>query len=341
MKKIAFISFCFLSVGCLIFFKLKNINSPHISQDTQKQQSESSITSPPKNASSTPKLENNSYVAEITINVYKKPSTTSEVVTQALQGEPVTIIAQKDRWLEVMLKDQFNYQGWIERKAVRNIALEINNQNKKIIAVAQGKLRIKPDENADILTALPMGSVVVSNETIDRNDFTSIQLIDGRQGYILSTELLKYESRKLSEVSSDQILATADKLINQPYLWGGMTQGGLDCSGFIHTVFKVNGIILHRDADLQYFYDGVDVNKDIKTIDLDLLPGDLVFFQTYKSGASHVGIYVGNHKFIQSSPRKGVNHGNLDDEYFSKRYLGAKRVLKNKIISSLEATRSH
>jgi gamma-D-glutamyl-L-lysine dipeptidyl-peptidase len=316
--KIVLLSFFLLGLGCLIGFNLNNVDLPQQSQNRPK--SEGSI-------SSTPVSKNGFYIVESKVNVYKKTSKTSEVVTQALYGEPLDIIREDSQWLEITLKDQFNYQGWVEKKAVKNIVLEVNDENRKVVAASQVNLRVNPNEKADVLTILPMGSVITLNKTASKSDYTSVQLIDGRKGYISSEELLDYKTKKVSDVSSNQILGTAAKLLNQPYLWGGMTQGGVDCSGFIHTVFKVNGVLLHRDADLQYSHDGVNVNKNIKTIDQDLLPGDLVFFQTYKSGASHVGIYTGNRRFIQSSPSKGVNYGSLDDKYFSVRYLGSKRIL--------------
>jgi gamma-D-glutamyl-L-lysine dipeptidyl-peptidase len=319
--KIMLLSFFLLGFGCLIGFNLKNADLSPQSQNRPKPESEESISSPPVS-------KNAFYIVESKVNIYKKTSKTSEVVTQALYGEPLDIIQEDGQWLKITLKDQFNYQGWAEKKAVENIALEVNNDNKKIVAASQMNLRVNPNEKADVLTILPMGSVITSNKTAGKSDYTLVQLIDGRKGYVYSEELLDYKAKKVSDVSSDQILGTAAKLLNQPYLWGGMTQGGLDCSGFIHTVFKVNGVLLHRDADLQYSHDGVNVNKNIKTIDQDLLPGDLVFFQTYKSGASHVGIYTGNRRFIQSSPSKGVNYGSLDDKYFSVRYLGSKRILR-------------
>jgi SH3-like domain-containing protein len=185
--KIALALLSLLGVGCFIGFNLGNINL-FSSRTPVKPQTTT-------NNSPTPKPENTFYISEAKANVYKKSSTTSEVVTQALYGEPVVIIQENNQWLEIALKDQFNYQGWIEKKAVKNTALEINSSRKMIIAIPESKLKTKPEKEAETLTILPMGSVIISDGTSDRNNFLSVRLVDGRQGYIASTEVLHHKVR--------------------------------------------------------------------------------------------------------------------------------------------------
>lgn len=254
-------------------------------------------------------------------NIYRNPSTDSERVTQALQGEPVKILNRRGSWLEVSLPDQFNYQGWLQESRLKNVLIDTDRLNHKIISVLSAEVRTLPSVTAPILVVLPMGAVVESEPFKANSNFISVRLVDGRKGYIVSTNLLDYYERDASQVSSDQIIETARQLLGQPYLWGGMTSSGVDCSGFVHTIFKVHGIRLHRDADLQYFHDGISVNRE------ELQPGDLIFFETYKSGPSHVGIYVGNQKFLHATSSRGVSYGSLDERYFSQHFLGAKRVL--------------
>ncbi len=119
-----------------------------------------------------------------------------------------------------------------------------------------------------------------------------------------------------------QILAIAKEMLGQPVVWGGASpSNGFDCSGLVQYVYRQAGINLPRTADLQFLVG--------QTISISYLqPGDLVYFTTYEPGASHVGIYIGNSKFIHTSFSKGiVAIGNMNDSYFVQRYYGAKRVL--------------
>ena len=120
---------------------------------------------------------------------------------------------------------------------------------------------------------------------------------------------------------ADQIIATAKKYIGVPYVWGGESPSGFDCSGLVQYVFQVHGIRLNRTTDTQYKH-GTYVSKS------NLKPGDLVFFQnTYRAGISHVGIYIGNGKFIHASSSKGVTISDLSSSYYTAHYYGARRVL--------------
>jgi cell wall-associated NlpC family hydrolase len=121
--------------------------------------------------------------------------------------------------------------------------------------------------------------------------------------------------------SGATIVATAQKYMGVPYVWGGETPDGWDCSGFTMYVMKENGITLPRTAAEQFAV-GTPVDKD------SLQPGDLVFFTTYKPGASHVGFYMGNGQFIHaSSAAKQVTISNLADKYYTDHYIGARRYV--------------
>lgn len=116
-----------------------------------------------------------------------------------------------------------------------------------------------------------------------------------------------------------QLVNSAYQYIGVPYVFGGNTPDGFDCSGFTKYVFSHNGITLPRMADEQYRL-GAKVSRS------ELIPGDLVFFTTYEPGVSHTGIYVGDNNFISATSSGGIRVDSLDSRYWADRYVGAKRV---------------
>ena len=116
------------------------------------------------------------------------------------------------------------------------------------------------------------------------------------------------------------VTQTALRYLGVPYMWGGTSFSGVDCSGFVQSVFAKNGIELPRMADEQFAI-GRRIAESF------LMPGDLVFFETYTSGASHVGIYLGHGRFIHASMR-GVVIDTLSMSYYAARYIGARRLIQ-------------
>lgn len=124
----------------------------------------------------------------------------------------------------------------------------------------------------------------------------------------------------IAKVQGRDIVSRAAKYKGVPYVFGGTTPKGFDCSGYVQYVFKDCKAKLPRLADEQAL-EGVFVTQK------QLRPGDLVFFTTYTAGASHVGIYAGNGKFWSASSSRGVVLSSLKEEYWKSRYYGARRVL--------------
>jgi len=115
------------------------------------------------------------------------------------------------------------------------------------------------------------------------------------------------------------ILRNAYAMRGVPYVFGGTSPYGFDCSGFTSYVFAQSGIYIPRTADGQYY-----ASRRIPSS--SLRPGDLVFFTTYAPGASHCGIYVGNGQFIHASSSQGVTVSSVFGGYWGERYIGAGRV---------------
>ncbi|MGD6942972.1 LysM peptidoglycan-binding domain-containing protein [Cytobacillus gottheilii] len=121
------------------------------------------------------------------------------------------------------------------------------------------------------------------------------------------------ESTDVSKVS--QIITEAKKHIGVPYVWGGTSPAGFDCSGFIHYSFLKAGVTIPRTVETIW--------AAAKTVAAPKA-GDLVFFETYKKGPSHAGIYLGNNEFIHAGSSTGVTISSMNSTYWKPRYLGAK-----------------
>lgn len=133
-----------------------------------------------------------------------------------------------------------------------------------------------------------------------------------RQNPSLAVDPLAQQRRKVVRIAEDYL--------GTPYRWGGDNPGGFDCSGFVQYVLRQAGITVPR-ITFDQFQSGFSVNPD------DLQVGDLVFFQTEGRGATHVGIYAGNHLFIQADASRGVKFSSLDHPYWKQSYMGARRVI--------------
>lgn len=137
---------------------------------------------------------------------------------------------------------------------------------------------------------------------------------------VASTNSTKQQTQvsRSSSTDSSMLIRNAMSLQGIPYVFGGTSRSGFDCSGYTQYVFKGSGVNLPRTSYDQYGV-GSAVSRD------QLQPGDLVFFSTYAKGASHVGIYVGGGNFMHAS-NSGVRTTSLSDSYYASRYVGAKRV---------------
>ena len=147
--------------------------------------------------------------------------------------------------------------------------------------------------------------------------------VDGKVGPELYKLLIGRDlpvSRGAPVAMVRRLIQTSFQYVGVPYWFGGTTPRGFDCSGFTRYVFSAVGVDLPRMADSQY---GVG-----RSVSVDRLqPGDLVFFETYESGPSHVGIYIGNSQFISATSSRGVVVADLFGYYWGERYLGARRVV--------------
>jgi cell wall-associated NlpC family hydrolase len=167
-----------------------------------------------------------------------------------------------------------------------------------------------------------------THESKEPEDIKSIQATYDRKAtpVITSARLEEVKelsnSKDLSKMSiKERLILFAKKMLHLPYKFGGNGSFGLDCSAYVQKVYNIAGIELPRSAREQ-FNMGESVDKE------ELAIGDLVFFRTYASFPSHVGIYLGNNLFIHASTRsKRVTINSLEEPYYVKRFIGAKRLI--------------
>ncbi|TWH46154.1 C40 family peptidase [Sporomusa sp. KB1] len=163
----------------------------------------------------------------------------------------------------------------------------------------------------NILLALLLGKVLGTSNTSNSSDISST----------LGAAIIP-KTAGSTDTKATEIIKNAQKYMGVPYVWGGTTPAGWDCSGYTQYVMKESGITIPRTAAEQ-FNTGIAVNKN------DLKIGDLVFFTTYKAGASHVGFYMGDGKFIHaSSAAKQVTINALSEDYYTEHYIGARRYIQ-------------
>jgi cell wall-associated NlpC family hydrolase len=130
---------------------------------------------------------------------------------------------------------------------------------------------------------------------------------------------IPYGETFITKQEGAEIVELAKTFMGVPYVFGGTTPSGFDCSGFLQYVFKMYGINIPRLADEQYL-----LGTPAKTSQLSV--GDLVFFSTYLEGASHCGFYVGDGKFLHTSSSRGVRIDSLNDSYWKPKFLGGKKI---------------
>lgn len=218
-----------------------------------------------------------------------EPSERSEMVSQILFGELYRVVQTEEKWIFIQLLHD-GYEGWIDRKMFVEVSQDF-------VVSYQNENHCLTKEIFNIVTKgtsygnklIVLGSVFPFFNTLDQT------LLLGDECYHLQTPLKSELNRSIREL----IVHYALIYYNTPYLWGGRTPYGIDCSGLVQMVYKMVGIQLPRDASLQ-----ASCGTNLSFID-ECKPGDLVFFG--KESISHVGIVWQDGRIIHASGRVRVD----------------------------------
>lgn len=201
----------------------------------------------------------------------------SEMVSQVLFGETMKVIESQGAWHKVVLQND-EYEGWLDAKQTLPITTEdflaIQNRNQLL----NGDLIEHLTNDAHVLTTVPLGAELtfLSVPSVNKDNFVF-------EGNILS-----------GEQSKENLINTAFMYINSPYLWGGKTPFGIDCSGFSQMVYKLNGYHIPRDACQQ-----ACLGENLSFIE-ESEPGDLAFFDNDEGKITHVGIMMKDNYIIHA-----------------------------------------
>lgn len=257
----------------------------------------------------------------------------SEMVTQALLGMPVKII-ERDGWYRIQTPD--NYLAWTHRVGIHPVTLKElsawNSAEKVIVTAHHGWVYASPKEGSEVISDVAGGCRL--RYIGQKGKFYHVAYPDGREGYILkSISATESKWRASLKQDAESIIATAKTLHGIPYLWGGTSAKGADCSGFVRTTLFMHDIIIPRDASQQaYTGEHIDIAADFSNLQV----GDLIFFgqkatATRRERVVHVAIYIGNKRFIHSQGDVHISSFDKDDALFDSYNLGrllfAARVL--------------
>ncbi|MBD0851212.1 C40 family peptidase [Maribacter arenosus] len=268
-------------------------------------------------------------------NLRSNPKHAAELATQAILGTPVKVYKKSENWYLIQTPDK--YISWVDSGGVELMdsvaANHWKSSEKVIFTKTYGHTYSAPDKNAQVVSDIAAGGILEKvNEVVG---YFKVKYPDGRIAYIDKNEAEEYgQWLQDLDLTTGSLVATSKQLMGVPYLWGGTSTKGVDCSGFTKTIYFLNGLVIPRDASQQ-----VHTGKPIDSIKnfKNLIEGDLLFFGQKATDSTeekvvHVGMWIGNNEFIHASEMVRVS--SMDpkapnfDEWNLNRYLRTQRILK-------------
>lgn len=269
-------------------------------------------------------------------NLRSNPKHSAELSTQGTLGTPVIVLKKEGGWYYIQTPDK--YLAWVDDGGIKlmdSLQLEKWKTTDKIIYTKTYGHAYESIETQQPVSDLVAGNVLELLQ--DADDFYMVRYPDGREAHIWKDEAEKYEEwiENLNP-SSDNLVATSKTLMGVPYLWGGTSTKGMDCSGFTKTIYFLNGMVIPRDAS-QQVHTGKPIDS-LKNFE-NLQKGDLLFFGRKATDSTaervvHVGMWIGNNEFIHASEMVRISSMDKDAENFDEwnlnRYLRTKRILRER-----------
>jgi cell wall-associated NlpC family hydrolase len=257
-------------------------------------------------------------------DVRREPAHAAELLSQLIMGEAAEALKTEGDWFLARLPDE--YHGWIRSWYVSDVTRhEIDNYAaaaSSLVTTNVAYVLSTPDEKSLPVSDIVAGTRVAAGETA--GDFREVTLPGGKQGFMRSRDLAPAE-RSAQNVSPDRLAERALKFLGIPYLWGGTTPKGFDCSGLVKRVFLMEGISLPRDSDQQAKV-GTSIPKERLE---DMAVGDLLFFGE-GGKVSHVALHLGGGRFVHAYGEVKINSLAKDDpaydEKLARSFLFGRRI---------------
>jgi len=272
-------------------------------------------------------------------NIRSLPDHSSELVSQAEMGTPMKVLDVKENWYRVQTPE--HYIGWMDAGGLALMTLQELEQWKNAKRylyndMASSVLQL-PRKHAEIVSDLVLGDLFVVEAK--KCGYWKVRLPDGRVGYVRKKNCRSFSDWSQAEPNAQAIISVAKKMMGSPYLWGGATSKGVDCSGFMKMVYYSQGVILARDASQQARY-GEPI--DFKNIS-NLQPCDLLFFGKSAQRITHVGMYLGNGDFIHATGRVHISSIIPTDPKYvpTRNNLAACRILNSLHTEGITLVKDH
>jgi gamma-D-glutamyl-L-lysine dipeptidyl-peptidase len=277
-------------------------------------------------------------------NIRSRPGNAEEMASQALLGWQLDILKKKGGYYLIRTPD--GYIGWLDEAAVnlKNKADIVDwNGSKRLIFIEDyGHAYSEANKQSLRVSDLVLGNILKFKG--EREGFYEVIFPDGREAFVAKELMQEFNNWKRNTVASAaSVIKVAKRMIGVPYLWGGTSIKGVDCSGFTKTAYFMNGLIIPRDASQQVLVgqpvdiltnDKLDTTKALK----NLQTGDLLFFaggahRKPSARVTHVALYLGNGQFIHSAGKVRINSmlsndPNYDD-FQSRTVVAARRYLNS------------
>ncbi|HUD71610.1 MAG TPA: C40 family peptidase [Dongiaceae bacterium] len=257
------------------------------------------------------------------VNMFARASRSAPVVSQAVLGARVAVVKRIPGWALCETGDR--YRGWI-----RAAALAADRRDGSLFEVASLFANVYSER--DVTTRAPIAVLPIlarveatpAGGGEHERTWTRVRLPDGRRGFVQHADLRPADAPPTPAAERPgRVVATALRFLGLPYLWGGTTPFGLDCSGLVQLAHRVHGVFLPRDADLQW------ADRRLLSVARGRLrPGDLVFFGPGKRSITHVGIALGGRAFVNATTRgvPVVRIDRLEDPGWRVLWRGARRL---------------
>lgn len=278
-------------------------------------------------------MSNQRVVIHNVVHLRASATNNSELVSQTLMGRNVTIVRTMGAWSSVQSDD--TYRGWAETRWLG----EGTSKPLTLISTVFADLRESPRKDAPLMMRLPMlTGVHIRPPHSVKEEWVNATLPDGvTHGWLPAASVTPLPSIPKEMIAKIAVERGRD-FRGTPYLWGGSSSFGMDCSGFVQLCYRIAGITLRRDADIQRT-DERFVPVKVRAVNeagRDLLPGDLVFFGKTigRDGKSpditHVGMHLTGNTFIHSAGGAGVIITEWGDDRYSSSFIDARRLDPNR-----------